>query len=307
MNMYRKNKYTIAFLAMAICLCNFSYCFAQDSTKPELNVNVGYYMTGNKLIYLMVRAKAKINSKFQPISNSVISLYLDSVASDHFIAKVTTNDAGVAKAVITTSLKPFWDLSSSHRFIGIAEAGKGFDETKTETSVTRSKIEIDTLTDGATKNIKVTVSKFENNNCTPAKDVEMKVGIHRLGGVLSAGKEETYTTDSTGTVTVEFNKDSIPGDEKGNIALVAKVEDNDQFGNLLFEKTVPWGIALKEDKNFFDQRTLWSTKFRTPYWLLFLAYSIVIGVWGTLVYLVLQMFKVKKMGNSAGSRTVGSA
>ena len=130
----------------------------------------------------------------------------------------------------------------------------------------------------------------------PAKDVEMKVGVARSGGILSAGDEETYTTDSTGTVNAEFKKDSLPGDQKGNIALVAKVEDNDQYGNLLVEKTVPWGVALKPEKNFFDQRTLWTAQFRTPLWLMFMAYSIVIGVWGTIIYLISQLFKIKKLG-----------
>ncbi len=88
----------------------------------------------------------------------------------------------------------------------------------------------------------------------------------------------------------------MPGDQKGNIVLVAKVEDNDQYGNLLVEKTVPWGVALKPEKNFFDQRTLWTTRFRTPFWLLFMAYSIVIGVWGTIIYLVTQILRTRRMG-----------
>src|SRR5674476_197241 len=52
-----------------------------------------------------------------------------------------------------------------------------------------------------------------------AGDVEMRVGIKRMVGILSAGDEATYTTDSTGSVTVELKKDSMPGDLKGNIVL----------------------------------------------------------------------------------------
>ncbi len=135
-----------------------------------------------------------------------------------------------------------------------------------------------------------------NNEWVPAKDVEMKVGVERNGSILSAGDKETYTTDSTGIVSVEFKRDSLPGDIKGNFILAAKVEDNDQFGNLLVEKTVPWGVTLKPDQSFFNQRTLWSTRFKTPLWLLFMAYSIVIGVWGTIIYLALQIVKIKKLG-----------
>lgn len=95
---------------------------------------------------------------------------------------------------------------------------------------------------------------------------------------------------------MEFKRDSLPGDVKGNFILAAKVEDNDQFGNLLVEKAIPWGVTLKPDQSFFNQRTLWSTRFKTPLWLLFMAYSIVIGVWGTIIYLILQIVKIKKLG-----------
>ena len=138
--------------------------------------------------------------------------------------------------------------------------------------------------------------KLEHNEWMPAADVELKVGIQRFGGLIPAGDEETYTTDSTGKVTAEFKREGLPGDEHGTIILAAKVEDNDQFGNLLIQKKAAWGVARKIDHNFFDQRTLWSTRFKTPYWLLFIAYSIIIGVWGTLIYLIRQVVKIIKLG-----------
>jgi hypothetical protein len=293
--MKRKYKLKISILLLATFLAGVINVSAQDSTKKELLVNVGYHMTNNKMIYLIVNTKTKIDKKFQPVKNSVVSLYLDSIAENNFIAKVTTNEAGIAKAFLPPGLKTTWESSAGHKFLAVAEKNKDFDETEGEFSVTKSKLSIDTTSDGETRSIIVTVSALNGSEWVPAKDVEMKVGISRMGGILSAGDEETYTTDSSGTVTVEFKKDSLPGDEKGNIELAAKVEDNDQYGNLLLEKTVPWGVAFKPDNNFFNQRTLWSTSNRTPPWLLFMAYSIVIGVWGTILYLVRQMFKIKKL------------
>ncbi|MEO8405380.1 MAG: hypothetical protein ABI480_12315 [Chitinophagaceae bacterium] len=124
----------------------------------------------------------------------------------------------------------------------------------------------------------------------------MKIGIERLGSILSAGDEATYTTDSTGTITVPLTKDSLPGDNKGNYILTALVEDNDELGNMQIEKTVSWGKPSITDNSFFEKRTLWTTRFRTPYWLLFTAYSIVAGVWGTLLYLVFLLFRIRKLG-----------
>ncbi len=127
----------------------------------------------------------------------------------------------------------------------------------------------------------------------------MKIGVKRHGGILSAGDDATYTTDSSGILTVEFKRDSLPGDVKGNIILTARVDDNEFFGNLQVEKIVPWGEVTKIDDSFFNKRTLWTTRSRTPFWLLFMAYTIILGVWGTLVYLIFQLFRIKKLGRTS--------
>ena len=291
-----KNKLTAALLAMFIA--GSLGVNAQDSTKKELVVNLGYYVNDNTIAWLMVNTKTKVEKKFQAVKNVTVNLYLDKDSAANLLGKVTTDENGLAKAIIPPELKAVWEGSADHKFIGISESNKDFEETKAEISITKTKIIIDTLAGDDTRKIKVTVSAFNGSEWVPAKDVEMKVGVNRFGGVLPAGDEASYTTDSTGTVTAEFKKDSLPGDTKGNIMLVAKVEENDLYGNLQVEKTVPWGVAFVPEQHFFDQRTLWSTRFKTPVWLLFMAYSIVFGVWGTILYLVIQIVKIKKIGTS---------
>ena len=109
------------------------------------------------------------------------------------------------------------------------------------------------------------------------------------------GDAETYTSDSTGVASAGFKRDSMPGDDKGNLVLVARVEDNENYGNLAVEKSVPWGKAVQAETHFWH-RTLWSTGNRAPIWLLFIALSIIIGVWGTIIYIVRNLIKIKKMG-----------
>jgi hypothetical protein len=295
MKMKRIKNNKTGILLLLIFLAGSSNLSAQDSTKKELVVTIGYHMTNNKMVYLMVNTKTKIDKKFQPVKNSVVNLYLDSIGENNLIAKVATNEDGVAKAFLPPGLKTNWESTASHKLLAVAEANKEFDETEGESAVTKTKLSIDTSSDGETRSITVTVSALNESEWVPAKDVEMKVGISRMGGILSAGDEPTYTTDSSGSVTVELKKVNLPGDEKANIVLAAKVEDNDQYGNLLVEKSVPWGVATKPDNSFFNQRTLWSKRTRTPPWLLFMAYSMTLGIWGTIIYLIRQVFKIKRL------------
>jgi hypothetical protein len=275
-------------------------CDAQDSTneKKELQLNVTYYLPQNNVPYLLVTTKTKVERKFIGVKDLKVNVYLNSTSDSDLIQSFQSNATGEERIYIPASFKGVWDAASSFRFIAVAAASKEFEETKGEVQVTKAKIEVDTSRADETKNVTVTVKALQNGEWIPAKDVELKIAVKRSIGNLPIGDEETYTTDSTGSVTAEFKRDSLLGDSKGNFILVARTEDNETLGNIFAEKNVTWGVAPTID-NSFNYRSLWATSNKTPVWLLFMAYSIVIGVWGTIIYLVSQLYKIKKLGKTS--------
>jgi len=293
-----------------ISVISFLTCFflvgkisiAQNEEKPSLMLNVSHYTSNNSLQYLKVQTQIRANNKIQPVKNVPVQLYLDSVAESNLIGKVWTNEKGSAETNIPSGLKNLWVPSTNHKFIAIAKANPKDEETTTELEIAKAKIEIDTLNEDGTRSVTAKVFSFENGDWVPAKDVEVKIGVKRSGGSsLKIGEDESYTTDSLGQVSGEFKLDSLPtNDLKGNIVLIAKIEDNDQFGNLSIEKTVSWGKYYQHSSGF-GQRALWAPRFKSPLWLIFMAYSIVVGVWGTLIYLIVQIFKMKRLGKGSAS------
>lgn len=290
-NMLRPNCSLLFWMLIA-----FNFCIAQsDSTKPETSITIHHFVINNSFQYLQVDAKIKVNSRWQPLKRQVFQLYLDSSKAENLINKVMTDSDGKAKAIIPASLKSTWDASTTHKFIAVAEATSKEEETTTEAEITKAKILIDTSNNDGTRTVNVQVLKFESDNWTPVKDVDVKIGVKRLGGELKIGDEETYSTDSLGQVAGEFKRDSLPGDVKGDLTLIAKVEDNDQLGSLSVEKTVPWGIYVKPVTNF-GQRALWAARGKAPIWLMFMAYSIIVAVWGVIFYLILRIIKISWLG-----------
>ena len=268
---------------------------AQEASDETAILKLQYFNINNSVQYLLLESSTKKNKIFTPKKNILYKVYLDSFSNSNLIAEVKTNDEGKAKMFIPPSLKTVWDNSSLHTFIVM----QGDEEVQSDYSITKARIEIDTSTVDSIKNITVKVLKDENGKLIAVPDVEMKVGIKRLGGILSGGDEETYTTDSSGLVTLPFTKINMPGDKFGNIVLTAKIEDNEFLGNIIIEKKAAWGVPTIVNDDFFKRRELWSTRFRSPYWLLFMAYAIVIGVYGTLIFLVFQMVKIIKLGKQA--------
>jgi hypothetical protein len=271
---------------------------AQNSTdKKSISLGIAYYASSNNAVYLMANAKTKIEGKFQPVKGVAVSIYLDKDSTGYLIGKSLTDAHGLVKAVIPPALQAAWNAAPSHTFFAKTEEGALYEAASAEAKITKSKIVLDTVSSGEVHTVIISALAFNGNEWVPIPGLELKAGVGRsVGSILAFTDKDAFTTDSTGKVSIEITKTNFPGDDKGNMLLVAKMEENDQYGSLLVEKKVPWGLAVQTDDNFFSQRALWATRFRTPIWLLVMAYSIVAGVWGTIIYLVMQLIKIKKLG-----------
>ncbi len=295
MKKMNQNKYWLLLIFAFIAIGNKAAA-QDDSVKPVSIVSLRYFNINNSTQYLLLKSVSKLGRVLTPQENKTYEIYLDSSVQNNLIGKVTTDEKGLAKTILPPLLASQWNASPEHTFV----VKEGDEEVLSDYTITKAKISLDTTTVDGVKNITASVMQLDgSNNWVPVPDVDVAIGVKRMKSILPAGDDPTYTTDSTGTATAELKKDSLPGDEKGNLVIAAKVEDNDVVGNLRVEETVPWGVRTEIDRSFFKQRTLWSTRFRTPFWLLFTVYAIVIGVWGTLMYLVFNLVKIGKIGNRA--------
>ena len=287
--MKRKPNFFTSILILGILISVSSMLSAQDSTKNDLLVNVSFHNDNNEMAYVTVQAKTKIKGKFQMVNGAAFQVFLDKDSAGYEIGKLVTDSKGEASAYLQPTLQQQWNSLSQHNFIAVYDGDKNFNPSKTEASFTKARLHIDT---GDNKTVTVKIEELKDGNWLPVKSVDIKVGIRRMGGDLAISDKESYSTDSTGTVAATFALDSIQGDKNGNLKLIAKVEDNDSYGNLTLEKTVHWGTIVKPD-NSFNQRSLWATRFKTPIWLLFIAYSILISAWSVIIYLLFQLRKIK--------------
>ena len=288
------NKTITALLSVMFLFTQYSG-FAQGATKGDVSVTLNYFVINNQVPYLLVRAKTKIDGKFQPVAGIELKLFLDKDSAGTIIGKVITNKKGEASAIIPVTVKTAWATITKHNFLATFDGNKQFEPAKGDLTVSRAKILIDA---GSDKKITASVFELKDAAWVPVKGVDVKIGVKRQGADLPVNETASFTTDSTGTVSADFKRDSIPGDAKGNITLVARVDDNDTYGNLLIEKTVPWGAKFVPVSTSFNERSLFGTRDKTPIWLLVIAYSILIAVWGILILLVRSVFKIKKIGEA---------
>ena len=297
MKMYRHHKFII--FATLLLATSVETINAQDSAAASPTMlSVSYFLPATNVPYLEVTTKKKVGRKFEPVKNIRLNIYYNEAEQKNLLGQVTTDSIGKGRIGLPPSFKNTWESLDEFKFLAQSDSSAGQEPLSADITIKKAILSVDTTSLDGVRTVIGELKEKNGNAWMPAKDVDMNLSIKRMLGNLSVGDEPVYTSDSTGVSSAEFKRDSIPGDEKGNITLVAKVDDNDTYGTLVTEKTVNWGRAINPPKDFFAQRTLWSTSHETPIWLLFTVWSIVISIWGTMIYLVFQVVKIKKMGRA---------
>lgn len=102
------------------------------------------------------------------------------------------------------------------------------------------------------------------------------------------------TTNEMGQITVTYPTDLKSG-EHGLGELVAYPVDIQRYGELT--QSAPIHLKPVHIDDFNATRALWAHNNRVPVWLLITYLSIVIIVWGVMFKVVLNLLKIKKLGN----------
>ena len=269
------------------------FLMAQAVEKNTLVLGVKYYNNNNATQHLVVSAKSKIDGKFQKIGNIAVKVFITNDSNkNNFIGAGITSERGEFILFIPPSAKTEWLKSATQNFIAISAANKLYDEARAETTITKAKIKMDTA-DGKIVNAKLFIKV--DSSWQPMAGVEMLLAVKRLDGNLNISETATYTSDSAGAISGEFKRDSLPGDQKGNLVLVANIIDNDVYGNIEAETTVPWGKPLVYTTNY-NHRSLFARRGHSPIWLELLAYGIIVLVWAVIIYLGFQIRNIIKLG-----------
>jgi hypothetical protein len=127
----------------------------------------------------------------------------------------------------------------------------------------------------------------------PVKDVSVNIFVKRLFSLLPIG--DAIATDSTGVASFEVPKD-IPG-RNGKLTLIIKIIDNEIYRNTQTSADVNWGTVIVVDNSNIEERSIAAGRNGAPIYFIISSLLAIGLVWGYLIYAVLQVFKIKQLGN----------
>jgi len=127
-----------------------------------------------------------------------------------------------------------------------------------------------------------------NNEIKPIPNETVIISVPRMLSDLKIGE---VTLDADGIGSIEFTG-GIVGDSLGNLVVIAKIEENDNFGNVKGQSSVSWGIPKQYFLAERPARELWTPV--APVWMIVTLIVMLAGVWGHYIFAVIQLIIIKR-------------
>lgn len=267
--------------------------FGQE--KASIRLDLTYHQLNNQLPELKAQIRTRIDRRYQPVEGVKVNFYHSEVSEENFLGASDSDLEGFASLIFPDNFKTWFDTSSVMTYHAIVSDDPNYDDKDDDIDITKSIVEI-SLDEGEEREVEITINKFdEEGNQIPAEEVDVQIFVKRTFGRLEIGSG--FETDEDGKFTTDFPSD-IPGDSLGRLTIVAFVEDDRDLGYLNFEKEADWGVITLDNNEEFEKRTLWASRDKAPFWLLIFPNLIILGIWGTMVYLLWLIYRINKLGKS---------
>jgi hypothetical protein len=241
---------------------------------------------GDKSIDLKVTMQAKVKKSPVKLPLLKVSLLQITDTAEKELGFVITNGEGKAVFNVKSDAVAA-DKEGKLHFKASFAGNKAMDPAEEEVTFKRARLEITPVKEDSLLTVQVKLIDVGTGTEIPVKEAALGIFVKRLFNPLKVGGG---TTDEAGEAMIEV-PNNLPGDAKGNITLLAKLDENETYGNLETSVVQRWGIPVS-DKLSDQPRALWST--HPPLWML-ITFIILVGtVWGHYFVIIYELFRLRK-------------
>jgi len=235
---------------------------------------------------LKTSVKAKINGTLTSLPGLRIEFTIgaDSIAKK--LGEAITDSKGVA--ILNCKPDQLTADAEGKLNFNASFAGKdSLEAAKEIVAVKRARLEITPVKEDSLLTVKIKLVDLSTGAETPVPETDLGVFVNRMFSALKLGEGKT---DETGEASVEI-PNNLPGDAKGNITLLARLDDNEVYGNLEAAVTQQWGVPVSDEVKKLP-RALWSPY--PPMWMLITFVILMSAVWGHYIVIIVQLFRLRK-------------
>lgn len=278
----------LAFISISIFSSVFTNLYSQNTSKHKVRIKAYYFKIMDSVSYLNIKASSKINKKNTRVSNIDIAVYNIQGEEKIKLGNAITNEQGENRFIIKklNFLKP--DSTGTYTILLSFKGNSSFKKASKKFNFKNAAIKAKLVTKDSINYINAIL--FDEYNEIPIIDEPLTLRVQRLFKPLILG-DELNMTGKNGDILTPI-EEGIPGVD-GNLVIEVVLDDSDDYGTVIDLVKAPIGVPIV-DESTFDQRTMWSPRNKTPLFLLIIPNLLTFGMWGIIVLLIVNLFKIKK-------------
>ncbi len=247
-------------------------------------------------IDLKAALKAKVKGSSMKLPLLKVSFLLITDTAEKELGFVITDGEG--RAVLNAKADALaTGKEGKLHFKAVFAGNKAMDAAEGEMTIKRARLEITPVKEDSLLTVHVKLVDVGTGTEKPVPETLLGIFVQRSFNPLKIGEG---TTDENGEATVEIPK-NLPGNAKGDITLMAKLDENELYGNLEASVTQQWGVPVSDQLQELP-RALWSS--HPPIWMMITFIILMCTVWGHYLVIIIQMFRLRKEEPDPDSPTV---
>ncbi len=272
-------------LILTIALISASGIKAQDAELANTKLQAAYYKDQNNLEHIAAKLLLKAE-RYEPFANAEVHFYSIKDTSKVLLKTIVTDAMGEAVYIMDGDAKVSPDTSGLLAFTVEYDGNATSESSAKDIQVKIANLKVSFFQEDSSKFIAVDAFEPGSGDASiPIAETEIGIFVKGTFSYFNIAKE---ATSAEGKLIVPFPVD-MPGDSIGVITIVAKIEDNDTYGNVESWGTINWArpvpIATEARRGLGDTDA--------PLWMVYTLIVLLSAVWFHYAYVIFLIIKIK--------------
>jgi hypothetical protein len=285
MKQVSKDKEVAIGIVLVLSSSIFMVAKAQELLKSRLQLD---YFNNSGIKTLQAKLTARKDEKTVPLSQMILNFYVVTGKDKKLLGTDTTGEAGEADLVLPSDLGVSRNNEGKYNYLAAFSGTSEYLPSESSKSIRDVFLSISFIQKDSTKLIDLIAKEIRTKgDSVPISGQTIKFYVPRTFSYLKVG--EAMIT--SGIANMEFPT-TLPGDELGNLTIVAKFEDNEDYGNAETKASINWGKPLPPLT--IVKRGLGDVD--APLWMVYTLIVLLSLVWFHYIYAIISVFRLNGLG-----------
>jgi 5-hydroxyisourate hydrolase-like protein (transthyretin family) len=285
----KKSDTVVTGLLILLLMSPFTSAFSQEGNELQTVLKLEYFHIDSTQ-KLTATLRSKESGKFSPVEGMEITFKYKKGDTETALGTASTNKKGKGSVEIPGEILTSGGDKGIYSFEATFAGKDKYPAASGETSIKPLRLEMSFNQQEADKVANLKAFELDaSNNWVPVENLDIQFYVPRTFSLMNVGKSSFVN----GLTSIEFPT-SVPGNQLGYLTLLAKIEDNEQYGNVEVSGTINWGKPLPPANII--ERGLGDTD--APLWMVYTLIVLLSLVWFHYMYVIFTVFRIRHLGKS---------